>query len=535
MQPLKSTFDEGSGSPSVCHVETDAMAGEAESALSALVLNSSDIVVVKDLDRRIVATNMAYARAVGRKSIEEMIGKTEADVLSLPESSPQMRRNARDDCDVMQFPPGELMVREEALTFADGKQHTMLTRKFPIYAKDGRVTSMGMISTDITQRKKAENALRESEEKLGILFASMTEMVVLHELVFNAEQQPVNYRILDCNSAFTEITGISRRDAVGRLADVVYKTESAPFLKQYARVVLTGEPCHFDCWFAPMEKHFSVSAVSLGKNRFSTISTDITAMKHVQDMISSKNRDLERIVQIASHDLRKPLVRVGGYEQELERSLDAIRDAIEKQGVSVTEMEQVLRLKLSGVASTLKEIRSSTRQMERLLDGLLEISQLAHIDLDIRRVDMNDLVAGLFNELQSAVEEVGSDFRFDDLPPCRGDGALLRRVFMNLIDNALKYRDPERSGVITVSGMVDRGKCVYCVEDNGVGINEVDQGAIFDLFWRPVTPAGEGEGLGLPVVRQILSRLNGKIRLDSRRGVGSRFYVMLPADAPQST
>jgi len=180
--------------------------------------------------------------------------------------------------------------------FAD-TVHTGKTREFEdFYYSDGRVLEtayavkafplpnhrVGITFDSITARKRAEEALRASEDKFRSIFASMTEMVVLHELVCDEDGRPVNYRILDCNPAFTQITGIRRDDAVGRLATDVYGSDTAPYLDEYARVALTGEPCTFTATYAPMDKHFDVHLASPGKNRFVTVTTDISERKRAE-------------------------------------------------------------------------------------------------------------------------------------------------------------------------------------------------------------------------------------------------------------
>jgi PAS domain S-box-containing protein len=162
------------------------------------------------------------------------------------------------------------------------------------------VPGYGVVITygDITAQKRGEESLHESEAKLSALFASMEEMVVLHEVVFDENGQPVNYRITDCNPAYTRITGIRREDAIGRLAHVVYGTDTPPYLEEFTRVGITGEPYHYETYFAPMGKHFSIWVVSPEKNQFATITVDITEIRKNQELITAKNKELELLHQV---------------------------------------------------------------------------------------------------------------------------------------------------------------------------------------------------------------------------------------------
>lgn len=148
---------------------------------------------------------------------------------------------------------------------ADSLKHTMIRRDELI--------------EEVESHRQTSEALRESEEKLQTLFSAMTEMVVLHELVFDENDMPCNYRILDCNQAFCRITGIKKETAVGKTATQFYKTETPPYLDVYAKVALSSEPTEFFTEYAPLEKHFLVSVVSPRKHFFATITSDITEVK----------------------------------------------------------------------------------------------------------------------------------------------------------------------------------------------------------------------------------------------------------------
>ncbi len=141
---------------------------------------------------------------------------------------------------------------------------------------------------------------------------------------------------------------------------------------------------------------------------------------------------------------------------------------------------------------------------------------------------MNRLLADIVATMDFQIKEAGVQVEVGDLPTCRGDRDQLNQLFSNLLGNALKYLDPGRPGRININGVKEKGRSVYCVSDNGIGIAREHQGKIFEIFHR-LNPAGsEGEGLGLAIVNRILDRLDGKIWVESEEGRGSSFYVSLP-------
>lgn len=142
---------------------------------------------------------------------------------------------------------------------------------------------------------------------------------------------------------------------------------------------------------------------------------------------------------------------------------------------------------------------------------------------------MNTLMEKVLASFAWQIKEAGVRVTVNTLPPCKADGVQLTEVFSNLISNAIKYISPARPGSITISGISENGRSTYIVEDNGIGIAKHHQANIFEMFHRLDPAATPGDGMGLTLVRQILTRLDGNIRVESEPDKGSRFYVELPA------
>lgn len=166
--------------------------------------------------------------------------------------------------------------------------------------------------------------------------------------------------------------------------------------------------------------------------------------------------------------------------------------------------------------------------MDSLLSGLLKLSRLGRAALNIEQVDMSKLISNVVGSFEFRIKETDVTVKVDELPPCRGDEVQINQVFSNLLDNALKFIDTSRAGIIRISGQKKNGQVIYYIEDNGIGISEEFQDVIFEIFYKLDGDASTGEGLGLTIVRKILDRQSGKIWLESEPGKGSKFFVSLP-------
>jgi signal transduction histidine kinase len=250
--------------------------------------------------------------------------------------------------------------------------------------------------------------------------------------------------------------------------------------------------------------------------------------------LAEKNNELEQVIYVTSHDLRSPLVNLQGFSQELGYSLKELRSFINQ----VDPVSENTKKKISGILEdifdSLKYIQSSTFKMDILLSGLLKVSRVSRMDSMFETIDMNRLIAEIANAFEFQLKEANVNLQVGELPPCFGNQLHLNQVFSNLLNNALKYLDPQRSGEIKITAKetnTDNGKqryVVYCVEDNGIGISREYHKKIFELFSRLNPDDTEGEGLGLTIVNKIISRHHGKVWVESEPGKGSKFFVSLP-------
>gem|GEM_PF-1496856 len=224
--------------------------------------------------------------------------------------------------------------------------------------------------------------------------------------------------------------------------------------------------------------------------------------------LEAKNRELESFVYTVSHDLKAPLVSLGGFSYALQEELhDQLGDESKHY---------------------LERIQANVAHMDALIMNLLELSRIGRVVGPIEEIDVATLVREIQEELALKLEEAGAEFVVQEpLPAVRADRGRFRQVFANLIDNAVKFRSEERPLRIEVGCQEERDLYRLQVADNGIGIAPRYHEEIFVPF-RQLDPETAGVGIGLALGKKIVEHHGGRVWVESEEGAGATFYFTLP-------
>jgi light-regulated signal transduction histidine kinase (bacteriophytochrome) len=236
---------------------------------------------------------------------------------------------------------------------------------------------------------------------------------------------------------------------------------------------------------------------------------------HLNEVLSQRaaelelaNGELESFSYSVSHDLRAPLRAIDGFSQILLEDYAAKLD---------TEGQRLLNV-----------VRDSTVKMSRMIDDILAFSRAGRTELATGSVDMSGLVRVAAQDLQAAVAGRKVSFKIGDLPEAHGDSAMLQRVWVNLLDNAVKYTSTRQEAEIEVGSTVGPDEIVYFVRDNGVGFDMEHVGKLFGVFQRLHGAEFPGTGIGLAIVKRIVTRHGGRVWAEGKVNEGATFYFALP-------
>lgn len=243
-------------------------------------------------------------------------------------------------------------------------------------------------------------------------------------------------------------------------------------------------------------------------------------LKLTVEELERSNKDLEQFAYVASHDLQEPLRKIVAFG-------DLLQEAI------VEGDEENVELYLSTV-------KNATERMQKLISDLLIYSRVSLLGLDFEEVDLNEVFEAVLDSHSQNIAETQAKIEYDPLPTIEGHETRIFQLFHNLISNALKFKSTERSPIVTIrtkeitilTGEKNKETTdgiEICVQDNGIGFDEVYATKIFTIFQRlHGRKAYEGTGIGLALVKKVVDLHQGEIEAEGELGVGSKFIVKLP-------
>jgi len=223
------------------------------------------------------------------------------------------------------------------------------------------------------------------------------------------------------------------------------------------------------------------------------------------------NTELEAFSHSVSHDLRAPLRHINGFAEILK----------EEFGDQLPEKAR----------SYLNTIEDAAKKMNRLIDDLLNLSRTNRTELKKSTIKMKQVLDDAISEVEPSIENRTVDFQISELPDVIGDYNLLRMVWINLLDNAIKYTRPRKKAVIKIDCKKEKKEYIFCIRDNGVGFDMQYADKLFGVFQRlHAEDEFEGNGIGLSNVRRIISRHHGRTWAEAELDKGAAFYFSLPED-----
>jgi PAS domain S-box-containing protein len=407
----------------------------------------------------------------------------------------------------------------------------------PVLEADGSVTWHGAI-TDVTERRQAEQELRQSRAQLAAVIENLSEGLITcsldgKDMIFNRAALAV-YGFEPEEAAGLSLPEFLREFEVRTLAGELVPPEDFPLprilrdgaisklelkvtcaRKGWSKVLLYGGSLVRDDRGQPFLAMVLVSDVTERhrteeKIRGLNLELEARVARRTREL-EDANRELEAFCYSISHDLRAPLRSMDGFSQAL----------IEDFASDLPEEAQ----------RYLNTIRKSARRMSQLIDDLLNFSRLGRRLLKRQPIDTRKLLDECLNELRQALPDESrvAEISIGELPPCNGDPALIRQVFANLLSNALKYSRQKKPPRIEIGCHTDeRGKLVFFVRDNGTGFDMAYAHRLFVVFQRLHREEDfEGTGVGLAIVKRIVARHGGQVWAESAPGQGATFSFTL--------
>jgi PAS domain S-box-containing protein len=486
---------------------------ESEEKFSKAFRSSPNTIVITTLkEGRFIEVNDSFTDLTGYTR-EEVIGNTAIDfnLWADPEDRDRMLRILKRD--------GRVHNHEFNFRVKSGEIRTWT---FSAELIDiGPEPCMISMTMDITEQKRAQETIKESEEKFSKAFHSSPAAISISLLSDGS--------FIEINNSYTQITGYTRKELIGHNAEeynMWAKAEQKDSMvnKMQNREKMNNEEYEFRSKSGKI-KTMLVSSEYLtlgGKPCVLVASTDITERKkteeklketlkdleHSSAQLAATNKELETFSYSVSHDLRSPLRSIDGFSQAL---LEDYEDSLDEIGKDY-----------------LNRLRTASQKMGELIDGLLKLSRLTRGQMHQEEVDLSTLVEEITSRLHENEPKRKVDFIIRKGLVAQGDRELLRALFENLLGNAWKFTSKSEKARIEFGITKNGKKTTYFINDNGAGFDMVYADKLFGAFQR-LHDASEfaGTGIGLATVLRIINRHGGNIWAEGAVNKGATFYFTL--------
>lgn len=410
----------------------------------------------------------------------------------------------------------------ELVHLKDGNSLYADTIYSAVRGEDGQAQFILVQAMDITKYKLATKALQESEERFERFANAAYEGMGI----------AVNGIVQDVNRRLCEMTEFSRDEIVnGHILNLIHpedhaivaahiKSESEEmyvfrFLTKNQRtiwaevrsayVMYKGQRARVSALYDITNRKLSEEALKESQAQLRKING---ALIESNRKLEATNKELETFSYSVSHDLKAPLRALQGFSASLN----------EKYGDKMDETAN----------RWIRFIRDNAQRMDDLISDVLAFSRISRTKIKHAEIDTNTMVRNIVErELSSRTHP--AEFKISDLPKSFGDPTMLEIVWQNLIDNSLKYSSTNYLPYIEISGRETGDKCIYSIQDNGVGFDMRHYDKLFGIFQRlHGNDEFHGTGVGLASVCRIIQKHGGEISAEGEVGKGATFEFILP-------
>ena len=489
-----------------------------------LIMNSAlDAIISIDIKGNVIFWNPQAEKIFGWAP-GEIMGQKLSDYI-IPENLRSMHDNGMNH--YMKTGEAKLINSIVELSAVNKNGEIFPVELTVITIKQGKEEFFCAFIRDITQRKKAAENIRQSNERFEKVTQATNDAIWDWDIVNDNL-----YR----GNGFNKLFGydVNKNIQAADFWQDKFHAEDLPLIKESLQKVIEDPlATHWRQEYRIIKDTGKIATVidrgiiirsHTGKAlRMVGAMTDITyrreyedslkqlneTLEHNAEELAFSNKELEQFAYVASHDLQEPLRMVTSFLSQLEKKYG---DTIDEKG------KQYIYFAVDGA-----------KRMRQIILDLLEFSRVGRLENEMEQVNVNELVGDVMLLYRNQIEELNAKINVEKLPVLNTHKTPLTQVFQNLIGNALKYRHNEKHPVIIISCKEIPGYWMFSIMDNGIGIDKEYFDKIFIIFQRLHNKDEyTGTGIGLAIVKKIINNLDGKIWVESEEGKGTVFYFTLP-------